>query len=302
MFTLAHLSDVHLGPLQWPGPRALLGKRLIGYVNWLRGRSTAHRRLSVEALTRDLKERDPDHIAITGDLVNLGLPAEFETALEWLQLLGGPEEISVVPGNHEAYVKILHEEGVGRWTAYLKPDAKGAAYCDPDAIFPYVRIRDRVALIGLSSAIPTLPFAAYGRVGAAQLERLPSILRALHEAALFRVVLVHHPPLPDLAVRRRALRDAEALAGILESEGAELVLYGHNHRQRISRIDTATGPMHAVCVPSASASGAGGKPLARYNLFQIEETQAGWSCVMTGRGLTAPDGPVAEIETVNLTG
>lgn len=302
MFTLAHLSDVHLGPLQWPGPRALLGKRLIGYVNWLRGRHVMHRRPAVEALTRDLKERDPDHIAITGDLVNLGLPAEFETALEWLQMLGGPEEISVVPGNHEAYVDILHEEGVGRWTAYLKPDAKGAALCDPGAVFPYVRILDRVALIGLSSAIPTRPFAAYGRVGAAQLERLPPILRALREMELFRVVLVHHPPLPCLAVRRRALRDAETLAGILESEGAELVLYGHNHRQRITRLDTATGPLHAVCVPSASASGAGGKPLARYNLFAIDRTPSGWSCVMTGRGLLASDGPVTEIEQVTLTG
>ena len=37
-FTLAHLSDPHLAPLPQPRATELLGKRALGYVNWVRNR------------------------------------------------------------------------------------------------------------------------------------------------------------------------------------------------------------------------------------------------------------------------
>ena len=54
----------------------------------------------VEAIKAD----KPDHLAVTGDLVNLALDAELELARLWLETLGRPEDVSVVPGNHDAYV------------------------------------------------------------------------------------------------------------------------------------------------------------------------------------------------------
>ena len=57
------------------------------------------------ALVADLKARTPDHIAVTGDLVNLSLPSEFVAARAWLDALGNPRDVSVVPGNHDAYVQ-----------------------------------------------------------------------------------------------------------------------------------------------------------------------------------------------------
>lgn len=303
MFTLAHLSDVHLGPLKWPGLRALLGKRVIGYTNWLRGRNLMHRAPTVKALTDDLAGQPHDHIAVTGDLVNIGLPSEFDAALDWLELLGTAGDVSVIPGNHDAYVRIAHEKGVGQWTEYMTPNTAAAGYEAPDGEpFPYVRIFGDVALIGLSSAIPTRPFAAYGRLGEPQLNALPALLDRLHEARLFRVVMVHHPPLPGIASMRRGLRDVADFSKILREHGAELVLYGHDHEQRVNYLDTGTGRLAAVCVPSASATVKGHKPLARYNLYRIGGEAGNWSCVMTGRGLKEPGGDVMEIETVSLTG
>jgi 3',5'-cyclic AMP phosphodiesterase CpdA len=85
LFTLAHLSDIHLSPMPRARRRDLFGKRVLGYVNWHRGRKLVHRRDILDVLTRDLIERQPDHIAVTGDLVNLGLPEEFLLAAEWLR-------------------------------------------------------------------------------------------------------------------------------------------------------------------------------------------------------------------------
>jgi 3',5'-cyclic AMP phosphodiesterase CpdA len=69
MFVLAHLSDLHLALR--PRLLELAGKRGLGYINWHRGRKYIHRRETLDAVTRDLKTAGADHIAVTGDLVNL---------------------------------------------------------------------------------------------------------------------------------------------------------------------------------------------------------------------------------------
>lgn len=302
MFTLAHLSDIHLSPLPRPTVRELMSKRMLGYLNWLRGRHEVHRRSVLDALTADLKRHAPDHIAVTGDLVNIGLPAEFEAALAWLRDLGDPGDVSVVPGNHDAYVRLNHDTSIGLWRDFMTGDPQdGPVPRHGMEPFPFVRVREPAAFIGLSTAVPTLPFMAAGRLDMTQLEALPGLLRSLRERELFRVVLIHHPPLHGLTSRHRGLQDAGGLLAILRAEGAELLLYGHNHDQALDRLETATGPLPVVGVPSASAARAGRHSLARYNLFRISRTAARWRCVMTGRGLTQADGPVTEIEQTLIT-
>ena len=75
-------------------------------------------------------------------------------------------------------------------------------------------MRGPLALVGLCSAQPTLPFLAGGSLGAAQLERLEALLVELRERALVRVVLVHHAPVPGMVSARRALWDAPAFAAV----------------------------------------------------------------------------------------
>ena len=88
MFVLAHISDIHLAPLPAPRPAELISKRGLGYLNWLRKRRAIHRPEVLEALVADLKAQQPDHIAVTGDLVNLSLANEFAPARAWLDRLG----------------------------------------------------------------------------------------------------------------------------------------------------------------------------------------------------------------------
>ena len=82
----------------------LAGKRGLGYINWHRGRKYIHRRETLDAVTRDLKTIATDHIAVTGDLANLSLPIEYAAARAWLETLGPPRDVTVIPGNHDAYV------------------------------------------------------------------------------------------------------------------------------------------------------------------------------------------------------
>ena len=90
-FTLAHLSDPHLPPMPAARLRDLAGKRALGYLNWTRNRHKIHRREVLDALVSDLQAQRPDHIAVTGDLVNLALEAEFAPARAWLESVGTPQ-------------------------------------------------------------------------------------------------------------------------------------------------------------------------------------------------------------------
>src|SRR6201986_4838878 len=164
-FTLAHLSDPHLPPLPVPRLADLAGKRALGYLNWTRNRRKFHRRDVLDALVSDLQAQGPDHIAITGDLVNLALEAEFAPALKWLESVGAPDRVTVVPGNHDAYVRATAPRFAQTFADYLAGDDVVA---DSD-LFPFLRRRGPLALIGVSSAVPTPPLMATGWLGRDQL-------------------------------------------------------------------------------------------------------------------------------------
>lgn len=297
MFTLAHLSDIHLGPMPRARRRDLLSKRMLGYVNWHRGRKLVHRRDILDLLTRDIAERKPDHIAVTGDLVNIGLPGEFLMAAEWLKALGPPDRVTAIPGNHDAYVRLHSDHGTTHWLPYMRANADGEALLrTPVTGFPFTRRFGDVVLVALSSAIPTLPFIAAGRVGSAQRALLGLALEEFGRLGLFRIVLIHHPPLPGQSGWRRGLRDAVAVTKILKEKGAELVLHGHNHEQTEVEIDTATGTAIVVGVPSASEAVSGRIPAARYNEYSIEKIDGGWRCEMVGRAVADTSLHVRECE------
>lgn len=291
MFTLAQLSDPHLGPLPPARFHQLLSKRLFGYLNWYR-RKGVHRSEALDAILADLRAQAPDHIAVTGDLVNIALPAEFTHALAWLRGLGAPEQVSVIPGNHDAYVPQWGGEGFRRWADYMRSDGLGAKFLESgNARFPYVRVFGDVALIGTSTARATAPFVAAGRLGRAQISRLEAALAALWEAGLTRVLLIHHPPLPGMTDWRRGLHDARALQGVLERVGAELVLHGHQHRFTLNWLAWSGAAIPIVGAPSASAAasqtraGNPGKTSAAYHLYRIETDNRCCVIHMTRRGL-----------------
>ena len=329
--TLAHISDLHLPLPPGFGPRHWNVKRGLGYLNWHRGRRFVHSSQTVARLVEDMRRHAPDHIAVTGDLVNIGLPVEYEAARAWLEALGPPEQVSVVPGNHDIYVHLTRDAGVGRWAPYMADDAWGRGLCvratssaaaggagtatvdtmaaraAHNGLFPYVRRVGCAALIGLNSAEPTRPFVAAGRLGAEQLAALGRALRTTRAAGLVRVVLIHHPPLSGQAPRLRGLVDAPDLERVLAAEGAEVVLHGHNHRDGVVRLERPAGgaggegaiPVVGICSGSASRVHHG-EPLARYNLLRIHRVDGAARITLEGRGFAVPGGSVVELQRLVL--
>ncbi|GJD33644.1 3',5'-cyclic adenosine monophosphate phosphodiesterase CpdA [Methylobacterium aerolatum] len=294
-FRLAHLSDPHVGPLGRPRLSQLFGKRATGYANWRRGRSRSHDMAVLSALVADLRGQGAAHIACTGDLCNIGLPSEWATARSFLDALGTPEAVSFVPGNHDAYVRGSLEGLLDACGPYTTDDTGSAGR------FPYLRRRGEVALVGLSSAIPTKPFVASGRLGTAQLAAAETLLRTLatEPGRPCRVVMIHHPPHPGGASPGRELKDAGAFAAMIGRVGADLILHGHNHVLNLARLaGPGGGRIPVVGVPSASAlpEGHGGLPNRRasYLLFEIARGGAGFAITARRRGLGA-DGAIADL-------
>jgi 3',5'-cyclic AMP phosphodiesterase CpdA len=251
-FTLAQVSDLHLGPLPWLGVRDWNVKRALGVANWLRKRQFLHTRAAFEAILAAVHAASPDHIAVTGDLVNVGLPAEHARALDTLRQIGPPEKVSVVPGNHDIYCRLWSDPGVARWAPHAMSDGIAG-----DMTFPYVRRRGSVVLVGVNSAVPTPPGIAQGEVGPAQRQALEQILAKTGAAGLFRVVMIHHPPLAGKAPPQRALRDTAAVTDVLANAGVELVIHGHNHLDEWTEIETRSG---LAVVHGAFAGARAGSP------------------------------------------
>lgn len=298
MFTLAHFSDPHLGPLPRPRWHELMSKRALGFTNWTLRRRGRHDMVCLAALVQDLLAQSPDHVALTGDLAVIGLPDEFVPARAFLETVGTPQFVSLVPGNHDAYVRSTAHHSIRHWLDYMKGDSD-RAHDEPH--FPYVRRRGPIGIVGVSSAVPTMPVSAAGKVGEKQAQAVARALAALGREGLFRVVLIHHPPVPSGAVLRR-LSDARHMAEAFREAGAELVLHGHNHRPERAMLPGKDGPVTVVGVPSASAGPADQRAPGAYNLYRIDGEPGRWSCEMVVRGFAPNQEGIAERGRVPLMG
>ncbi len=295
IFRLAHLSDPHLPPPRGAfGWRDLLSKRLLSRIAWRR-KSDEHRPEILATLIADLKAYAPDHVAITGDLTNFASPVELEAARLWLEALGPARDLTVSPGNHDALVDAKGAEPFAPWTPWLGDHG--------EASFPQVRVRDGVAILNLCSATPTALHLATGRLGPDQLSRLDAMLADPAWRDLFRVVLIHHPPVPGAVAQRKSLEDQDDLRAVLARRGADLVLHGHAHEALVATAPGPDGRMIPVLgVPSASALGHGRHPSARWHAIEIDRRADGDVVVkVVARGLDSASGQAAELSRYVLT-
>jgi 3',5'-cyclic AMP phosphodiesterase CpdA len=301
-FTIAHLSDAHLSPAPFPGLREMRLKRFMGYVNWKRGRQRINDMAMLARLIADLRAQEPDHVAMTGDVVNIGLAAEFDRAALWMKTLGDPANVSFTPGNHDAYVRDAME-GLARtfapWTSSDSP-APG-----PDR-FPYLRVRGEIALIGLNSGVPTAPLMASGRLGRTQLAALGRILEETGNRRLARVILIHHPPLvrgPSAPLR--GLDDAREFERTITRFGAEVILHGHTHKRMVHYLPSPAtlregGLVPVIGAPSASAVSRDPRERAGYYLVRIERAGPHWRVSARERGLLFESTLIGEREAPRI--
>lgn len=276
---LAHLSDPHILDLRGvPLHRMLFNKRLTGWVNLRLKRGHKHRSAVVEAMMADLRALSPDHVAITGDLTNLALEPEFEAARAMIERLGmDPEQVSVIPGNHDIYTDGARRAGrfASFFAKYITSDLD-LAVDHPGGRFPFVRLRDDIALIGLSSAVPRLPLVASGRLGEAQRRALREALTHPEVVQRVPVVLSHHPvvdPRGRLGPFMRGLEDLGDFRESLRHDRDVLALHGHWHRRGHEKLTDERGvTLHRLGATSASLVHHDPEKMASYNVYEIDRT------------------------------
>lgn len=178
----------------------------------------------------------PDLVVLTGDLVDLGRPEEYDYLRSLMAPLKMP--IYVVPGNHD------------------ERDAMRAAYRDggylPREGFLHFAVEDwPLRLIGLDTVIPG---QGGGELCAERLAWLDRTLQQKPDTPT--LVLMHHPPFPTGIghMDRIGLIGADAFAGVMARHGqVQAVLCGHLHRTIQAqvggrRVTTSPSPAHQVAL------------------------------------------------------
>ena len=189
-------------------------------------------------------------------------------------------------------------ESLGLWGAYIAGDGQPPAR--DFNVFPTLRRRGPIALVGLSSGVPKPPFFATGTLGEAQIAKAETLLADLGREGLCRVVLIHHPPLTTES-RFKRLTDAAAFQAMIARVGCELVLHGHNHRSEVARIAGPAGPIPVIGVTSASAAPDSKYGRARYHLIRITREAAGWRFDVELRALSKDGRAVKLTESCRST-
>jgi 3',5'-cyclic AMP phosphodiesterase CpdA len=277
VYTIAHLSDLHIAPVRVTNPFALLNKRILGWLSWTLRRQKLYRPEMLQALINDLHHQQHDSVVVTGDLANISLESEFPAAVPWLEKIGTPEDVFIIPGNHDAYIPMTYAQSWQHWHAYLQSDeAYRARHSSHEGVaFPTVRIRGPVVFIGVNTAFPPASWnAANGAVGPQQLERLEQLLQHFATTDLCRVVLIHHPP-DEAIVAHRRLTDTAAFCEVIRKAGAELILHGHLHKTVRRTIPGPTSPIPVIGVRSSSAAGHLARRSAQYHLYHVERKHNG---------------------------
>ena len=284
MFRLAHISDIHLGPLPAVTRRELFSKRITGYVNFRRNRSSALHPEITENLLAYLKSLAPDHTAITGDLINLGLPAEIENAKQWLKSLGDPSDHTVVLGNHDAYVRGARDKAMSAWQDWIVGDNGELVSSEKD--YPVLRRRGKISIIGCNSARASAPFLATGYFKARQAGKLLNLLTEERHAGQCCVVLIHHPPQANATQRHKRLLGSKRFRNVIAKAGADLILHGHTHLATTAYIDGPNKKVPVICVPAAFQWPGHRKPPAGINIFAISRDKEEWQINLERHGIS----------------
>lgn len=239
-----------------------MNKRLLGWFSWHHKWKSEHQHKVLDALLRHLDEIRPDHICATGDITYTTLPAEVDAAAAWFDRLGDPQRLSLIPGNHDAYVPGALDYALQQWGRWMRDDEGRTG-------FPFLHRRGPVNIVGLSSAVPAPVAVSWGHLGREQIERTEALLNAVKDEHRPSILMIYHPPQEGAAKRLRALTDRQDLRRMLARSPVDLVLHGHLHYAVRATLDGPEGPIPVLGAASASAIGKR-KSVAHYHLIEVE--------------------------------
>jgi 3',5'-cyclic AMP phosphodiesterase CpdA len=273
---LIHLTDPHLSSLEGQTFGSVRGKRRSGYLSWSRNRRLVHKRHILDVLTKSIQAESAGQIVLSGDMVQIGLDDEIRQVSNWLDELAPSEQIFFVPGNHDVYAADSWASMRRHWSSVLPTPVNDIEDTSTSA-YPLIRNIGGIQLIGVSSACVTPIFSARGAVGKRQMNQLWKQLQECQLKSRLSCLVIHHPPLPEMAKWRKALKEVHALKSLLQEHQPALVLCGHLHHNT----ETLLGKSRVYCTSSASST-----RNASYRVFDVEETDRGWNFRMQLKTIT----------------
>ena len=254
MATIAQLTDLHLiedSYAQRPfGPRARLS-----YLSFGRRLDPSERRKRVADALGEVQARSVDHLLVTGDLTEDGHLEQFEVLAELLADSRIPaERITLVPGNHDAYIDggAFAQAMDGPLKAYAAASATGTALCFPD-----------MTIVPVSTAFHQSPLRSAGAIAPRELASLADIATDPRLAGRPLIFAQHHAPgslFTPLHQWVDGLTEHMVLSDLFDRCPHLHVVHGHTHHEA----DRAVRKGEPLRVFSARAVVDGGSALRLY--------------------------------------
>lgn len=216
----------------------------------------------------------PDLCVVSGDLTQRARADQFEAARAFLALL--PDPVLVVPGNHDMPLWNLPVRLLAPFARYRH--ALGAQ------TEPVVHLPDAIVQ-GVNTANPFVWKS--GRLRTGSLRRIAASF-ASAPPGHWRVVVMHHAPVPAADGTPADIADPDATLSALAGAGADIVLSGHTHMPHTGFAETAAGVLFLqVGTALSTRLKTGANDLALVTLGSGQITVESWICAAGAGGFSA---------------
>lgn len=246
---ISHISDLHLPMENRPTFPQLMNQRIFGYINHSSKRKNIYKLENLNIIFDDITKTDNSHTVLTGDIVNLSLEDEFRSASQILNHHFRDQDLSFIPGNHDFYINVNYEKSLSYLEKYFSKRNNPSLNQDP---FPYLKVINDIAIIGLSSAVVTPPLMCWGKISNKQINDLKEILRSIDSNNYFTIILIHHPLHKYGLMNLKGLLNREELLKTISKYNVNLILHGHLHNEIHNLIKINDKLIPCIGAPSSS--------------------------------------------------
>ena len=242
-FTIAHLSDLHLSPDYYP-----------------------ERSVQFRSLLSLCRQRQVDHIIITGDLTNQARENEFDHFRSILKEYGllDSTKVTVVTGNHDIFggpyfaEDVLtfpslcretdYEKRLEQFYEYTRETFATANFFSDNSFFPFLKIIGDIAVVGLNSVAEwhavKNPLGSNGKITGEQFKNLRELFGSELLKSKHVLVAIHHHFSSNITEDTQSklgklwsavesatlkLRKKKRLLKLFSNANVTSVLHGHVH-------------------------------------------------------------------------